>query len=218
VQVTGPVWVMLENVPGARADIRAKVVDFNETGIRIHISLLLRANHIVVIKCQAVGVVPNGKAIARVVDCRALMGSGYTAGLTFERASDEIQIQLGSNQNTVRTRIFEQSEAAAIKEWERAKRRGILELLYAARRKQPSQATVGIHELERLLGCPRERLDFSLWYLQQNALVATSETGALSITAKGVDHLEAESSPAACISASKSSDHLCNCADGLFKL
>jgi hypothetical protein len=52
----------------------------NETGMRIHVSLLLEANHVVVVKCQAVGVVPNGKANARVVDCRALMGSGYTSG------------------------------------------------------------------------------------------------------------------------------------------
>ena len=39
VHVTGPTWVMLENVPGARADIRAKVVDFNETGLRIPLTV-----------------------------------------------------------------------------------------------------------------------------------------------------------------------------------
>ena len=38
---------MLENVPGARADIRAKVVDFNENGIRIHVSLMLGSGHTV---------------------------------------------------------------------------------------------------------------------------------------------------------------------------
>jgi hypothetical protein len=83
--VTGPTWVMLENVPGARADLRAKVVDFNETGIRIHVSLWLRANRVVLVKGDAAGVVPNGKASARVVDCRPLAGSGFTAGLTFEQ-------------------------------------------------------------------------------------------------------------------------------------
>ena len=77
---------MLENVQGARADIRAKVVDFNETGIRIHVSLPLRVNHIIVVKSQAPDVVPDGRASARVVDCRALIGTGYSAGLTFGEA------------------------------------------------------------------------------------------------------------------------------------
>lgn len=75
---------MLEKVPGARADIRAKVVDFNETGIRIHLSLPLRVNQVIVVKSQGVEVVPARCANARVVDCRALAGTGYTAGLTFE--------------------------------------------------------------------------------------------------------------------------------------
>src|ERR1700730_4421302 len=82
VQATGPTWVMLENVPGARADVRAKVVDFSETGLRVHVSLWLRASRLVVVKGET-GVVPNGKVDARVVDCRPLAGSGYTAGLTF---------------------------------------------------------------------------------------------------------------------------------------
>ena|SRR5579864_5491374 len=85
--ITGPTWVMLEKVPGARADIRAKVVDYNETGIRIHLSLPLRANQVIVVKSPA-DVVPDGCVKARVVDCRALAGTGYTAGLTFERADD----------------------------------------------------------------------------------------------------------------------------------
>ena len=68
VQPTGPTWVMLENVPGARADVRAKVVDFSETGLRVHVSLWLRATRLVVVKGD-IGVVPNGKANARVVDC-----------------------------------------------------------------------------------------------------------------------------------------------------
>jgi hypothetical protein len=29
--------------------------------------------------------------------------------------------------------------------------------------------------LEDLLGCPREHLDFSLWYLKENALIGTPE-------------------------------------------
>jgi hypothetical protein len=193
---------MLENVPGARADIRAKVVDFNETGLRIHLSLLLQANHVVVIKGQAAGVVPDGRANARVVDCRALPGSGYTVGLTFERSShqpeqreappmDRYEILTLSESRNVRLRTLDRSEAAA-KESEKSKRREILELLYTARRSQPGHAMVSLHELEELLGCPREQLDFSLWYLDQRALIGVSENGEYSITVTGVDYLEAE--------------------------
>jgi ribosomal protein L28 len=202
IHVTGPTWVMLENVPGARADIRAKVVDFNEAGIRIHVSLLLHVNHVLLVKTQAAGVVPNGRATARVVDCRALTGSGYTVGLTFERSSNQTErreapameryeiLTLKENRN-VHLRILDRSEAAT-KESEKLKRREILELLYTARRSHPGQATVSLHELEELLNCHREQLDFSLWYLDQSAFIDVSENGHYSITVNGVDYLEAE--------------------------
>ena len=194
---------MLENVPGARADIRAKVVDFNETGIRIHVSMLLQTNHEIVVKTQTAGLVPHGRAKARVVDCRALTGSGYSVGLTFKRAGeaeelaetpvmDSHQVLTLNPDRNVRLRMFDPSETAAAKESERAKRRGILELLYTARRSQPGRATVSLQELEELLGCPREQLDFSLWYLDQSAFIDVSENGDYSITVSGVDQLEAE--------------------------
>jgi hypothetical protein len=193
---------MLENVPGARADIRAKVVDFNETGLRIHLSLVLQANHMVVIKGQAAGVVPSGRANARVVDCRALPGSGYTVGLTFEKCSDQperreapgmdrYEIMTRRENRNVSLRILDRSEAAT-KESEKSKRRQILELLYTARRSHPGQATVSLHELEEFLSCPREQLDFSLWYLDQSAFIDVSENRHYSITVNGVDYLEAE--------------------------
>jgi len=198
---------MLENVPGARTDIRAKVVDFNETGLRIHVSLLLQANHVVVIKGQVAGMIPSGRASARVVDCRALTGSGYTVGLTFEKPGDtkrhdetpamhDHEILTLSPNGNFRLRNFDPSETVAAKELEKSKRRGVLELLYNARQGRPRQATVTIDELEHLLGCRREDLDFSLWYLKENALITTSENDRHAITAKGVDCVEAEETAA----------------------
>lgn len=169
--MTGPTWVMLENVRGARADVRAKVVNFNDTGIRIELSLPLKPNHVVLVKGQAENVVPNGKERARVVDCRLLSGGGYTVGLTFES-----------------------SEAPNGKVAEKSKRREILEMLYAARRSHASQAAVSIHQMEELLGCPREQLEFTLWYLQEHELVTCSGNAHYSITAKGVDRVEADDS------------------------
>jgi hypothetical protein len=51
---------------------------------------------------------------------------------------------------------------------------------------------VSLPELEEWLGCSREQLDFSLWYLDQSALIDVSENGEYSITVDGVDYLEAE--------------------------
>ncbi len=90
----------------------------------------------------------------------------------------------------VRWRIFNQSEAALGKRAESRKRQGILELLYTARMNQPTHPVMSIHELEDLLGCPREHLEFSLWYLKENALIVRSDNGRYSITAKGVDRAE----------------------------
>ena len=57
-------------------------MDFSETGLRVHVSLRLRDSRVLAVKGDA-ALVPNGNATARVVDCRPLAGSGYTAGLTF---------------------------------------------------------------------------------------------------------------------------------------
>jgi hypothetical protein len=57
---------------------------------------------------------------------------------------------------------------------------------------QPGHAVMTIHELEDMLGCPREHLEFSLWYLRENAYIIRSDNGRFSITAKGIDRAESE--------------------------
>jgi hypothetical protein len=63
----------------------------------------------------------------------------------------------------------DQGEAAKDKVAEKAKRLGILELLYTACGNQPGQPTVSVLELEDLR-CPREHLAFSLWNLRMGSL------------------------------------------------
>lgn len=92
----------------------------------------------------------------------------------------------------VRWRIFDQRRAAVGKLAEQSKRRGILELLYTQRCNEPEKPTMTLHELEDLLGCPREHLEFSLWYLKENGLVARTDNGRFAVTAKGVDWAERE--------------------------
>jgi DnaJ domain/PilZ domain len=92
----------------------------------------------------------------------------------------------------VRWRIFDQKQAAMGKRAEKSKRRGIVDLLYTQRCNQPEKPSMNLHELEDLLGCPREHLEFSLWYLKENGLVTRMDNGRFAVTAKGVDWAESE--------------------------
>jgi DnaJ-domain-containing protein 1 len=92
----------------------------------------------------------------------------------------------------VRWRIFDQRQAAVGKIAEKSKRRGLLDLLYTQRCNEPEKPSMNLHELEDLLGCPREHLEFSLWYLKENGLVVRMDNGRYAVTAKGVDWAEQE--------------------------
>lgn len=92
----------------------------------------------------------------------------------------------------VRWRIFDQRQAAIGKLAEKSKRKGILDLLYTKRCNEPEKPSMNLHELEDLLGCPREHLEFSIWYLKENGLIARQDNGRIQVTAKGVDWAEQE--------------------------
>lgn len=89
-----------------------------------------------------------------------------------------------------RWRIFDQPKAAVGVEAEKRKRQGAISLLYTRRVTDPDRPTMNIQEFEDLLGCPREHLEFTLWYLKENGLVARTDNGRYSITVKGVDYAE----------------------------
>jgi len=63
----------------------------------------------------------------------------------------------------------------------------LLSILYAKRRQNSSDPGVGNYELERLLGCPTEHLQFHVWYLKEKGWVERTENGTLAITVEGVD-------------------------------
>jgi curved DNA-binding protein CbpA len=96
----------------------------------------------------------------------------------------------------LRWRIFDQRQASIGKVAEKSKRKGILDLLYTKRCSEPEKPSMNLHELEDLLGCPREHLEFSLWYLKENGLVARMDNGRFAVTAKGVDWAEEEEAAA----------------------
>jgi len=89
-----------------------------------------------------------------------------------------------------RWRIFDQAEAATGAEGERRKRMGILSLLYTQRINEPDAPSLTAHDFEDLLGCPREHLEVSLWYLKEKGWISRSDNGRYVITAEGFDQAE----------------------------
>lgn len=69
-------------------------------------------------------------------------------------------------------------------------RRYILSILYIERRKDPESASVGLWQLEKLLGWPEKVLEFHSWYLKEKGLIERTDSGGYAITFQGVDELE----------------------------
>ena len=61
--------------------------------------------------------------------------------------------------------------------------------LYKRRRERAREPGVGGYELQQLLDCSDEALDFHTWYLKAKGLIETTDAGTLAITIAGVDHV-----------------------------
>lgn len=72
-----------------------------------------------------------------------------------------------------------------------ADRHRILTLLYAQRRRNMSSPGIGIGSLEDLTGLPIEVLEFHMWFFREKGWICREESGTLSISAAGVDKIEA---------------------------
>ena len=68
----------------------------------------------------------------------------------------------------------------------------LLSILYVKRRQDTNDPGVGSVDLERLSGCPREHLEFHLWYLKEKGWIRRLEDGLLAITVEGVDRANSE--------------------------
>lgn len=89
-------------------------------------------------------------------------------------------------------KIFKQEGASDARADDRRLFHGILSLLYIARRRDPEKGGLGPVTLEKMLGCPRQHLEFPLWYLREHKWIERLESGYLAITAQGVDKLGSE--------------------------
>ncbi|HKG45568.1 MAG TPA: DnaJ domain-containing protein [Pyrinomonadaceae bacterium] len=74
-------------------------------------------------------------------------------------------------------------------EMEQVVRLTVLEALYTKRRVDPQNPGIFLVELERLIGRPREHLEFTLWYLNQKKLINTDDAR-MYLTADGAEYLE----------------------------
>ena len=63
----------------------------------------------------------------------------------------------------------------------------LLSILYVKRRQNISDPGIGNLELEHLLGCPAEHLEFHIWYLKEKGWIGRTESGTIAITVEGVD-------------------------------
>ena len=86
-------------------------------------------------------------------------------------------------------RIFDQHSAGDSREEDRRILHGVLSVLYIARRRDPENGGLGAVHLERMLGVPREHLEFPLWYLRKRGWIETLSNGPIAITVDGVDVL-----------------------------
>lgn len=104
------------------------------------------------------------------------------------------------SQRKLRWKIFDQPESARGMEAEKRKRWGVLTLLYHKRLQAPGSAGMRIMEMEELLGCPREHLEFTLWVLRGNGWIERDDKGNYQITIQGALAAEDQSGPGVPIS------------------
>jgi len=111
--------------------------------------------------------------------------------LSDPRQRAEYDVQYDRNKS-LQWEIFEQNAAVGSHEEDRRIFRSILSVLYAARRKNPLSGGMGSIDLEKILGVPREHLEFPSWYLKKKGWVEVLDSGQYAITIDGIDMVSTE--------------------------
>ena len=75
-------------------------------------------------------------------------------------------------------------------EMEQTSRLMLLEALYAKRRMDQDKPDISLLELEKLIGRPREHLQFTIWFLEQKRLITRDDHSSLVLTVDGAEFLE----------------------------
>jgi len=91
-----------------------------------------------------------------------------------------------------RIKIFHSWRDSCGMQAEMRKRNGILTLLYGKRMADAEQPTMSIREFEEMLGCPREHLEFGLWFLKEKRYITRTDNNRFAITIEGIEKAESE--------------------------
>jgi len=75
-------------------------------------------------------------------------------------------------------------------EMEQVVRLTVLEALYTQRRLEPTSPGIFWGEFERMIGRPREHLEFTIWFLIQKKFVERGDNSRLVLTVEGAEYLE----------------------------
>jgi curved DNA-binding protein CbpA len=75
---------------------------------------------------------------------------------------------------------------------EHNRRLAVLAVLYYRRRTNPYSPEVGLPELEKRMGFPRDYLDFTTWYLTKKGYITKADNSDFTLTAEGVDFVETQ--------------------------
>ncbi len=100
-----------------------------------------------------------------------------------------------SKRERLRWKIFDQSTSLDAREIEKRQRSGILSLLYTKRIRGGNKPGMTPAEMEALLDCALEHLEFSLWYLLEKGLIRRADDARFVITAEGVDAGDEQGQP-----------------------
>jgi len=119
---------------------------------------------------------------------REIVEAHRVLGDPVQRASYDAQL---TAQTQNRFKIFDTWQTSRGVEAEKRKRQGILSLLYGKRLTDPHSPALTMREFEDMLGCPREHLDFSLWFLRENKWIMRGDNNKFEITCQGVLMAEA---------------------------
>jgi hypothetical protein len=95
-------------------------------------------------------------------------------------------------QDQSRLRLFEDWRATRGVEAEKRKRKGILALLYGKRMTEPEHPSLSLRDLQDMLDCPVEHLEFSIWFLKESKWIRMVDNSRYEITLPGVLTAESE--------------------------
>jgi DnaJ domain len=108
-----------------------------------------------------------------------------------KRAAYDIRL---AGDDKTRLRIFESVESSQGVQAEIRKRQGVLRLLYTKRMTDPHNPSLRARDFTEMLSCPKEHLEFCLWFLRDKRLIVRSDNNRFEITSHGVEVFEAADS------------------------